>query len=72
MFMFINYDKVNYSNNNISSNSFRIISEGHQSLCTNCSKWLVSGYGIDHKKVKNYYDTSNVLSILNEPFTTKI
>jgi hypothetical protein len=48
------------------------ISEGHQSLCTNCGKWLVSGYGIDHKKVKNYYDTSNVLSILNEPFTTKI
>jgi hypothetical protein len=48
------------------------ISEGHQSLCTNCGKWLVSGYSIDHKKVKNYYDTSNVLSILNEPFTTKI
>lgn len=48
------------------------ISEGHHSLCTKCGKWLVSGYGIDHKKIKNYYDTSNVLSILNEPFTTKI
>jgi len=44
------------------------ISEGHQSLCNNCGKWLVRGYGIDHNKVDNYYDTSNVITLLKEPF----
>lgn len=44
------------------------ISEGHESMCTNCGKWLVSGYSIDHNKVNNYYDTSNVITLLKEPF----
>jgi hypothetical protein len=45
------------------------ISEGHQSLCTDCGKWLVHGYSIDHKNVKSYHDTDNVISLLNEPTT---
>jgi hypothetical protein len=42
------------------------ISEGH--LCTNCSEWLIRGYSIDHKNVKSYHDTDNVISLLKEPF----
>ena len=44
------------------------ISEGHMSICNNCGKWLVRGYGIEHKKVNNYYDTTDVIKLLNEPF----
>lgn len=44
------------------------ISEGHGSLCTTCNKWLVRGYSIDHKNVNNYYDTDNVITLLNESF----
>jgi hypothetical protein len=45
------------------------ISEGHRSLCTDCDEWLVRGYSIDHKNVKSYHDTDNVISLLNEPAT---
>ena len=48
------------------------ISEGHKSLCTDCGKWLVNGYSIDHKNVKSYHDTDNVISLLNEPFIQPI
>ena len=47
------------------------ISEGHSnSLCTNCSEWLVRGYSIDHKDVKSYHDTDKVISLLHL-FTSK-
>jgi hypothetical protein len=49
-------------------NNSIFISEGHMSICNNCGKWLVRGYSIEHKKVNNYYDTTDVIKLLNEPF----
>jgi hypothetical protein len=46
------------------------ISEGHYNCskknekCNDCGKWLKKNYSIDHIDVEDYYDTSNVIKLL--------
>ena len=48
------------------------ISEGHyqeekeDTKCKTCKSWLKSGYSIDHKDVKDYYDTTSVIEKLQK------
>jgi hypothetical protein len=48
------------------------ISEGHyiedvpNTTCLDCEPWLKNGYSINHKQVADYYDTDNVIKLLNE------
>jgi hypothetical protein len=56
---------INYKTNNF-------ISAGHyrenelNSICNNCNDWLIHGYDLENKDVKDYYDTDTVIKQLME------